>query len=272
MPKRPPLLRIDTMFSLKLALVILLILAWIMVDVYETKACSYIRMPPSILASDAFDKSQVVFSGTPIAKFTLYNNSVDIENLRQSGPGRNLVYLYEIKVDTVWKGPLYEYAYISLNPFEVCSNDSLALGVEHLVYAGHDASLTVGGGLRPLAAAQEDLAVLGRGVLPVAGMRAPYPQHLDGMITEEALLRHFGECLNRLDLTLYPSSTLPASTAASPPVPAPIEAPKISAFCDEAGTPNWLIPVVSGTAGGFAALLLGALGTIYTLRRRRGST
>ena len=246
-------LRIASIYALKLLLIALISISWLLIDLHETQACvpgPISRMTPS----EKFDKSTRVFSGEAIARYTVYRPDISVDDLRHR-QSYNIGYLNVIKVNTIWKGPLYEYMYIWL-PTDLSSCGSgpggLLPGMEHLIYARSDTAINRG--VHGLAGAWEHLEELGKGELPIVGLYAPNPWHEDDLITEEALLEQFGECLLPLGLTWHPSSPAATSTGASLPVPETSEAPLIAEFCEEAaapetgnvGTPGWLVPVRCG--------------------------
>ena len=247
------------------ALVLTIGIVWLLIDVRDTQAHSCIPDPSHAAYDEAFGKAEAVFAGKPIARYTLYPPYIDIDSLNLT-LGYSWISLYLIKVNTIWKGPLHEYVYVG--------GGGYALGVKYLIYARRDTTIAVrcGGEPTPLSAAQEILDKLGKGEPPIAGSHAAYPWIWSDWITEEALLEEFGDCLRTLDMHSFPSSPAPASVAVFPPVPVPIEAPNLAAFCENTGMPDWLVLAVAGTAGGLVALLVGASGAIYTLRRRHGGT
>ncbi len=123
----------------------------------ESKACSY--APPGS-PSDERRKAKYVFAGEVVAVHPVENDKI-----------------YEFKVDTVWKGPLHETAYI--RGHEEADTKSLcpagykpyAVGLKYLVYDSyHKFSRT-----RLLIYASEDLAELGEGRRPEPGLTAPIP-------------------------------------------------------------------------------------------------
>lgn len=249
----------------QVALTLIIGTVWLLIDVRDTQAHSCVPDATHAAYDEAFGKAEAVFAGEPIARYTLYPPYIDIDSLNLT-LGYGWISLYLIKVNAIWKGPLYEYVYVG--------GGGYALGVKYLVYARRNATIAVscGGGPTPLTAAHEILDKLGEGEPPIAGSRDSYPWRWSDWITEEALLEQFGDCLRTVDMHSFPSSPAPASVAVSPPVPVPIEAPELAAFCENTGTPKWLVPAVAGSAGGFVALLVGASGAVHTLRRRRGGT
>ena len=123
----------------------------------ESKACSYAAHGSP---SDERRKAKYVFAGEVVAVHPVKDDKV-----------------YEFKVDTVWKGPLYETAYIS--GYEDADAKSLcpagykpyAVGLKYLVYDSyHRFSRT-----RLMIYASEDLAELGEGRRPEPGLTAPVP-------------------------------------------------------------------------------------------------
>lgn len=123
----------------------------------ESKACSY-AAPGS--PSDERRKAKYVFAGEVVAVHPVKNDKI-----------------YEFTVDTVWKGPLHETAYI--RGYEEADAKSLcpsgykpyAVGLKYLVYDSyHKFSRT-----RLLIYASEDIAELGQGRRPEPGLTAPVP-------------------------------------------------------------------------------------------------
>ncbi len=160
MVARKCLLAPSTTLVIRFVLIVLLASTAFLLFARESNACSFTR-PGSPTVE--LQKSTYVFAGKVVAVHRVPNDEV-----------------YEFKVDTVWKGPLYETTYIvgllesyagtscagSLRPF--------ALGRNYLVYDdNHVASLT---GL--LEHKSEDLAELGKGRSPTSGTKAPIPEIL----------------------------------------------------------------------------------------------
>ena len=157
MDSRTRQLTVATKLVTRLMLVALLAGAAFLAVSRETKACSYAPPGPP---SDERRKARYVFAGEVVAVHPVENDKI-----------------YEFKVDTVWKGPLHETAYIS--GYEDADAKSLcpagykpyAVGLKYLVYDSyHKFSRT-----RLLIYASEDLAELGEGRRPEPGLTAPVP-------------------------------------------------------------------------------------------------
>ena len=149
-----------TRFITRTMFVILLASTGFLVFARESNACSFTRPGSPTLE---LQKSTYVFAGKVVAVYRVPNDEV-----------------YEFKVDTVWKGPLYETTYVvgllesyagtscagSLHPF--------TLGRNYLVYDDHHVASRSG----LLEQRSEDLAELGKGSSPVPGTKAPLPEIL----------------------------------------------------------------------------------------------
>lgn len=157
MDSRTRQLTAATKLSTRLMLIALLVGAAFLTVSRESKACSY-AAPGS--PSDERQKARYVFAGEVVAVHPVENDKI-----------------YEFKVDTVWKGPLHETAYI--RGYEEADAKSLcpaghkpyAVGLKYLVYDSyHKFSRT-----RLLIYANEDLVELGEGRRPEPGLTAPVP-------------------------------------------------------------------------------------------------
>ena len=123
--------------------------------------------PPVRSPTEALQMADVVFAGKVVAA--------------DSVPGG---WIYEFKVHTVWKGPLYEKVLLFLSVTadvegSTCSKGARRLfsaGLEYLVYD----NISYYNRTELLRWAKEDLAELGEGQRPVPGSVAPVPDDVKG--------------------------------------------------------------------------------------------
>ena len=221
-----------TRFIIRTMFIVLLASAGFLVFARESNACSFTR-PGSPTAE--LQKATYVFAGKVVAVHQVPNDEV-----------------YEFKVDTVWKGPLYETTYIvgllesyagtscagSLSPF--------TLGRSYLVYDDHHvASLT---GI--LEHKSEDLAELGKGRSPAPGTKAPIPEVLQA--TRDAPSPRADQ------------STTPAMMSPTPvPRPEPERTIPTVPASEQQPSPPWPLVLL------IALLAAAMIGTVALVRTRR---
>ena len=216
-----PPLHMVSIYALKLLLIVLISVTWLFVDVDRVHACSCGPIDPS----EALDHSAAVFSGEAVARHTLYQHdqrsfpSLLLILLAETTPGPGIATIvYEFKVNTIWKGPSYEYVYLR-EPFGEACGASFDPGEQYLVYSdGTSAGLC---GSKRLAFAQDDLDELGEGEPPEPGTRAPRPSVMSDWISAEAMIRRLASSLYRLQQELDSKPPAPTPTAVPTPTPVP---------------------------------------------------
>ncbi len=218
-------LRIVSIYVLKLALIVLLSVSLLFVTVDRVHGCSC----EQVLPSEAFDRADIVFSGVALESSFFYRPSADVYQLLSEG-AYNSEIVYELKVNSVWKGEPHEHVYI-VNTVHPCPS-GFELGREYLVYAHvrADHLETYGcGRTRPLATAQEDLAEFGEGQSPTAkGSRAPRPSIMDSWLSPSDMVQKLTRDLLDLqsELRRLKRSEPPGTTASTlAPMPTPDRRP-----------------------------------------------
>ena len=152
-------------------LIVFIISIWFLIGTRESHACSCV--PPGSPSEELKGHSEV-FSGKVVA-IHMSNTFLQLLLTNTSEPSKTV---YEVKVATVWKGPLLETVFLSQSGAGTSCAQAFREGVEYIVYgSGHLCSRT---GL--LSEAQEDLAELGEGHAPEPGTRAPMPELVVGGI------------------------------------------------------------------------------------------
>ncbi len=148
----------------RFTLAVLVATAAFLVFARESSSCIN---PPVRSPTEALQMADVVFAGKVVAA--------------DSVPGG---WIYEFKVHTVWKGPLYEKVLLFLSVTadvegSTCSKGARRLfsaGLEYLVYD----NISYYNRTELLRWAKEDLAELGEGQRPVPGSVAPVPDDVKG--------------------------------------------------------------------------------------------
>ena len=157
------LLTIPARLVTQIIIVVLLGSAAYMALAHESHACVY--LPPGHESlEEEVARSSFIFAGKVVAAHEVSNGKI-----------------FEFNVHTVWKGPLYETAYIRWRDPESimhsCSDAhrQFSVGLTYLVFDDNHRSSRTG----LLAFASEYIAKLGEGRTPEAGTSAPRPEILD---------------------------------------------------------------------------------------------
>ena len=189
--------------------------SWLFVDVHQVRACLCAPQSPS----EAFRESAAVFSGKSVAIHKLYKrvgNPLDLlylNRLLHHDPN-TVITIFEFQVDTIWKGPSFEYVYLR-EPVQDSCGASFPTGREFLVYSdGASAGLC---GSKLLIHAQEDLDVLGVGRPPEPGTRAREPSMMRNWLSEHAMTQRLEQLLDEVRAERNPESTSPTEEPATHP-------------------------------------------------------
>ena len=182
-------------YAVRAAVILSLSGLWFLVDTHEAYACSCAR-PGS--PSEELARVPMVFAGEVVSTWTFYDyfgqeinppgvvdyfretSELDFRDYVSTRAGsllflaqQNATLLAEFKVDTVWKGPLYETVFVQTSAYGESCGIGFAEGAEYLFYSSHSCSRT-----RPLDYAQQDLEELGEGRVPEPGTSAPRPDSI----------------------------------------------------------------------------------------------
>ncbi|MCY3958729.1 MAG: hypothetical protein OXG65_10590 [Chloroflexi bacterium] len=159
----------STTIFIRFMLAVLVAAAMSLVFARESNAC----LPPPVGSpTEELRKASVVFAGKVIAASSVPNGRI-----------------YEFKVYTVWKGPIYEKVLIlrSVGVYDKgtpCEGEAkqYTVGKEYLVYddIGMDSRTNL------LHNANEDLVELGEGQRPIPGSIAPVPPDVSEASASEA--------------------------------------------------------------------------------------
>ena len=221
-------LRMVSIYALKLILIVLLSVSWLIVDAHPVHACSCGRTDPA----EALNRSEAVFSGNFVAPKILYksvgrspslSNSYHLQALIQGMPESNVkTVVYEFKVDSIWKGPAYEYVFLQTSGH--CGAEFIQ-GNQYLVFARGDMHVDFCSSI-PLHFAKDDLKSLGEGEAPARGTRAPELAIMRGLLSGQEMIQELKFLLDEvqaeLDFKPSPPPTEPpiraqgASTNPSP--------------------------------------------------------
>ena len=153
------------LISVGVALAVLLAGFWLFVLPERSYACAPTYIGPPL---EELERANSVFRGKVISATWL-----DRESLSEA-----LIYefmattatIYEFMVTTVWKGPLAEKRTIA--SISDCGRQ-FSQGEEYLVYSGDGYSDWFSTRTRPISEADEDLAELGEGHMPISGTVLP---------------------------------------------------------------------------------------------------
>lgn len=260
-------------YAMKLLFVVMLSASLLLIDVEEALACTCLAISPS----EAFDRSEFVFSGVSIASSYFYSPYANAFALSETFHNQGEA-IYVFKVDTVWKGQPYEYVYLRTAHRSPCIY-GFTLGEEYLVYARTVESVASSACSRTglLVQAREDLEWLGEGQPPESGTWGPGPNITRDWLPADAIIEKLAKSWLDMQYKLWrsrqtettptPASiTTPTPRAATTPAPTPTDDPP--PVREESDTPEWLLPTMSGVAG----VLIGVLATTLLVRQRRGGT
>ena len=252
---------------------------WLLADVQNVRACSCLPTSPSEYFNR--DSTYAIFLGKVVDHQAFTSGYAGVfESAFMSGRTRSV---YEIRVTTIWKGPAYEYVYLTEHASFACGG-AFTVGREYLFYAGPlpsegDMSAGLCGSKRRTSANADlrELRELAEGRRPRSGTRAPRPSLMgsSSWLSDEQLSQNLALALSNLSasrerrLAAWTATTVPPqasvdATAASR-VSAMMPASQPGTVCKQAGTPHWLFPVVAGI---LVVAELGILGTIYMVSRR----
>ena len=279
---KPRQLRMLPVSTIRVLFIVVISAIWLLVDTHQAHACVCERSSPA----EARNSAGSIFAGRVIDARTYYHPSASFP-FEETGGFYEFETVFTLKVNTVWRGRPYEITYIrSVHDQTSCGGGKgLIIGKEYLIYARSNMVSTCDRA-PSLASAQEDLAELGDGQPPESGTVAPRPVSMDNWCSDLEvrlaksnyirLRSGFMQCESDSASASSAAPTLePTPTAVTTPIvlaaavtsaPTPVPSPKPAEVSQEATAPGWLIPTVAGVVG----VLVGALATTLTLRRRGG--
>ena len=225
-------------YAAKLTLITTLCGLWLFAGMGQSYACSCVEPDPP---SEALANSTVVFAGRVVAIRGFEVPASGIVSTADLGT-------IEIKVSTVWKGPVQETMFVTTVRDGAGCGFTFTEGQEYVVYSRSGATppeVSLCSRTRLASNAQEDFAALGEGRTPEPGSRAPEPTATPTLTPEPTA-------------TPTPTSTpeptaTPTSTPTAAPVPTPT-AQQAAGGCNflsqSAHTPKdtWALGLIAGVA------------------------
>ena len=163
---------IRSAWSMRFILTLTLVIMFLLVDTRGTFACS---CAPPLSPNEALERSSRVFAGTVVATYRA-NERLPVKDGKfvAKEAGEFVVkegIVYEFRVSSVWKGPLFETVFISRLLLENVCSTSFEERRKYLVY-GYGGFCTRTG---LFVYSEEDLAALGKGEAPIPGSIGTMP-------------------------------------------------------------------------------------------------
>ena len=157
------------MYAVRLALAAFLLSLSLFADTGQSYACSCVEPGPP---AEALASSTVVFAGEVVSIRGFETREGGIYSSGDLGT-------IELRVSTVWKGPVQETMFVTTVRSEASCGFTFKEGQQYVVYSRSEATppeVSLCSRTSLAANAQEDFAALGEGTQPEPGSKAPEPE------------------------------------------------------------------------------------------------